>query len=72
MYLLSLTAYVTDSTIYKTVKGNEHMQFTLANQSPLFHLFYLQMSYYGYSHNCTQHITYVKKMIKLFSIREDD
>jgi hypothetical protein len=71
MYLLRVTAYVTDSKIYTTVKRNVHMQFTLANQSPPLHLFYLQILYNGHSCNCTQHITYGKNMIKLFSIREE-
>ena len=45
--LFTNTVYVDDSTFYTTVQGNVHMQFILANQSPLLHLFYLQTLYYG-------------------------
>ena len=109
MYVLCLTAYVTDSTFCTTVQGNIHMQFTLANQpfvtfvlftntyslchwqhilynssrqcthaiyicnhSPLLHLFYLQILYYGHSYNYKQHITYGRKGIKSFSITEEE
>ena len=72
MYILCLTAYVTDCTFYTTVQGNVHMQFTRANQSPLLHLFYLQILYYGHSYNHMQHITYGREGIKLFSITEEE
>jgi len=43
IYVLCLTAYVTECTFYIPVQGKVHLQFTLASQSPLFHLFCLQI-----------------------------